>query len=280
MISRILSALLRAYLVAVVVALPALFLPDIAPDTAQIVLIVALLAALLTFMEYFGRYPSIVEFRFAPPFNRLRFAAIALTVVSLSLIMRGKTDPVALTALLTQLGEGVGRALDFPYSPVRLAVLMLPADAGAQQVADMRLTAGVCYGVSMAMIVFFIILVRSFNWPVRRGTFNVWVNLPLFDPTSGGDVVERLRREAGVNVLLGFSLPFIVPVMVKMLSPGTNPGPAIEAHTLIWMMTAWALLPANVLMRGIALYRVAALITAKRRRVYGPDTGDEALGKA
>lgn len=279
-ISQVLSALLRAYLVAVVVALPGLLLPTIAPDTAQIVVIVALLAALLTFMEYYGRYPSIVEFRFAPPFNRLRFAALALSVISLSLILRGKTDPGAITTLMTQLGEWLGRLLDFPYSPVRLAILMLPADTEPGRIADMRITAGVAYAVSLAMVVMFVMLVRVLHWPVRRGTFNVWVNLPLFDPTSGGDVVERLRREAGVNVLLGIALPFIVPVLVRMTSQGGGPGPVVEAHTLIWMMTAWAMLPANVLIRGIALFRVAALISAKRRRVYGSEDGEAALGKA
>ena len=27
------------------------------------------------------------------------------------------------------------------------------------------------------------------------GSFNVWINLPTFDPTTGGDVVERLERD-------------------------------------------------------------------------------------
>lgn len=280
MISQVLSALLRACLVAIVAALPALLLPGVAPDTAQIVLIVAVLAALLTFLEYYGRYPSIVEFRFAPPFNRLKFGALAVSVVGLSLIMRGKTDPGTLTAVLSQLAAAVSHALDFPLSPVRLTLLMLPAGATADQVADMRLAAGVAYAVSLTMVLVFLVLVRGYSWPVRRGTFNVWVNLPLFDPTSGGDVVDRLRREAGVNLLLGIALPFLVPVMVNMLSQGAGTGPAIEAHTLIWMMTAWAMLPANVLLRGIALFRVAALISAKRRRAYGPAAGEDALGKA
>ena len=44
-------------------------------------------------------------------------------------------------------------------------------------------------------------------------------------------------------------------------------------QTLIWMMTVWALLPASILMRGIALMRVAELIEEKRRRVYAKAEG-------
>ncbi len=45
-------------------------------DTTQIVALLALLAAVFTFVEYFSAYPSFVEFRNAPPFNRLRFVAL------------------------------------------------------------------------------------------------------------------------------------------------------------------------------------------------------------
>lgn len=280
MFSQVLSALLRASLVAATVVLPALILPTVEADTAQLVVIVAVLAALLTFMEYYGRYPSIVAFRFAPPFNRLKFGAMALCVVSLAMVMRGKTDPSTVTFILTHLAEGLGGALDFPYSPVRLVLLMMPPGTDAAQIADMRMAAGLCYAVSLAMVIVFLVLVRVFNWPMRRGVFNVWVNLPLFDPTSGGDVVERLRREAGVNVLLGIILPFFVPAAIKALLDLSGTISVVDAHTLIWMLTAWAILPASLLIRGIALIRVAGLITAKRRRVYGKDDAEDALGEA
>jgi len=45
------------------------------------------------------------------------------------------------------------------------------------------------------------------------------------------------------------------------------------------VMTAWAILPASLLMRGIALLRVASLIAAKRRRVHlGRQEAGDALG--
>ncbi len=272
-ISQVLGALMRACLVAGLVMTPALLLPTVAADTAQIVMVVALLAALLTFMEYFGRYPSIVEFRFAPPFNRIKFVALAVCIVVISLIVRGQTDPNSTTIFLTAMGDGLGRIVDFPFSPVRLVVLMLPYDVDTSLIITVRTAAGVSYIVSLAMIVAFLIITLVFNWPMRRGKFNVWVNLPLFDPTRGGDVVDRLRRDAGFNLVLGILLPFIIPTMVKAASDIIGVVSFENAQTMIWMMTAWAFLPASMFVRGIALMRVADLIEAKRKRVHARGEG-------
>ncbi|MEM6587835.1 MAG: hypothetical protein AAF641_05255 [Pseudomonadota bacterium] len=274
MVSQLVSALMRACLMAGLVITPALLLPSVAADTAQIVVVIAFLAALLTFMEYFGKYPSIVEFRFAAPFNRLKFIGLAVSVLILSLIMRGQSDPTGMSIFLTGAGESIGEMADFPFSPVRLVVLMLPYDASSQLIMDVRTAAGVSYMVSLIMIVAFMTVTWVFNWPMGRGKFNVWVNLPLFDPTRGGDVVERLRRDAGFNLVLGILLPFIIPTMIKAASDVVGVVSFENAQTMIWTMTAWAFLPASMFIRGLALARVADLIEAKRKRVHARGDGN------
>ncbi|WP_235862338.1 hypothetical protein [Roseovarius litorisediminis] len=268
MISQLTSALSRALLVALLIATPSLLLPSTEADTAQVVVVLAFLASVMTFIEYYGRYPSIIEFRFAPPFNRLKFIGLAATVILLSLICRGKTDPTGLTVLLTNLGTGLGEAIDFPYSPVRLVVLMMPADADLELVSLVRTSAGISYMVSLLMMFVFLTLVRIFGWPARNGAFNVWVNLPLFDPTGGGDVLHRLKRDAGLNIVLGILLPFLIPAAVKAASTLIDPISIANPQTLIWTMTAWAFLPASMLIRGIAMGRIADMIEEKRRRAY------------
>ena len=37
---------------------------------------------------------------------------------------------------------------------------------------------------------------------------------------------------------------------------------------LIWITCAWAFLPASLIMRGVAMYRIAGLISQKRQRAY------------
>jgi hypothetical protein len=264
MIARIAGALARGVLVALLLATPALRLPNIAVDSSQVVLLMAMLAGFLTFAEYNAKSPSIVEFRDAGPFNRLRFVALFSTVFMLSLITKGKTDPTAVTNALTSIGMIIGNAIDFPFSPVRLVVLMLPNTADA----DVVTSAGLSYLISLIAMTAFLFLVRVLNWPARKGAFNVWINLPLFDPTAGGDVLLRLRRDARFNVALGFLLPFFIPAVVKIAADLIHPISLENPQTLIWTMSAWAFLPASMIMRGIAMGKIADMIEEKRRRTY------------
>jgi hypothetical protein len=269
--SQIPGALARAILIALLVATPALLMPSTPPDTAQIVIVLSFIAGFMTFIEYYGEYPSIIEFRFAPPFNRIKFFSLALILITLSLILRGQNDPTVWTVLITQFAHGLGQAVDFPYSPVRLMVLMMPANADAALIETVRMAAGVAYTVSLGMILVFLTLVRLLGWPARSGAFNVWINLPLFDPTGGGDVLHRLRRDAGLNVVLGSLLPFLIPAAVSAASSLVDPISITHPQTLIWTMTAWAFLPASMLIRGIAMSRIADMIEDKRRRAYAAD---------
>ncbi|MDB4211914.1 hypothetical protein N9769_06025 [Ascidiaceihabitans sp.] len=268
MIARITGAAARGVLVALLLATPALLLPNIAKDSSQVVMLMAMLAGFLTFAEYNSKSPSIVEFRDAAPFNRLRFVALFTTVFMLSLITKGKTDPTAVTNALTSIGLIVGNAIDFPYSPVRLVVLMLPNTSENDVVSAVRTSAGLSYLISLIAMTAFLILVRVLNWPSRKGAFNVWINLPLFDPTAGGDVLVRLRRDARFNIAFGFLLPFFIPAVVKMAADLIHPITLENPQTLIWTMSAWAFLPASMIMRGIAMGKIADMIEEKRRRTY------------
>jgi len=270
-IARLSGAATRGFLVALVIATPALILPGVASDSTQITVLIALLAAFLTFVEYNSTAPSIVEFRDAAPFNRLRFVALFGTVLLLTMIYKGKTDPTALTGALTSIGTIVGNAIDFPFSPVRLTVLMLPEDADPEIIRSVRTAAGISYLASLVAMTVFIIMVRVFGWPARKGGFNVWVNLPLFDPTAGGDVLLRLQRDARINIAFGFLLPFIIPALVKVAADMLNPVTLDNPQTLIWTMSAWAFLPASMIMRGIAMHRIAEMIEDQRRRVYADE---------
>ncbi|MEM6276378.1 MAG: hypothetical protein AAF714_05470 [Pseudomonadota bacterium] len=276
MVSRLPGALLRALLVVWVISTPALLLPEVSPDATQVVALVSIFAALITFVEYASNYPSLIEFRHAPPFNRVRFISLFVTVFLLTIISRGTYEPTAITEFVTAIGTVIGHAIDFPYSPVRNMVLTLPQDADGDLVSAVRTAAGLSYLSSLVGLAAFVIIIRIFQWPGRYGTFNVWINLPTFDPTAGGDVVERLQRDARFNVALGFLLPFIIPAVLKVAAETFDPITLQAPQTLIWMMTAWAFLPASLFMRGIAMGRVAQMIEDKRRQRYA-EFGEEGV---
>ncbi|QRF68179.1 hypothetical protein [Ponticoccus alexandrii] len=268
MITRMVTAAARAILVALLIAMPALALPGVRAESAQVVALLSLAAAMLTFVEYVSDSPSLIEFRDAAPFNRIRFVALFAIVAMLTLICRGLFYPSPLTETLSGIGADVGATMDFPFSPVRLMVLVLPEDAPDRQALLIRALAGLSYLTSLTVLVTFVALVRLMDWPIRRGAFNFWVNLPLYDPTAGGDILMRLKRGSHINVALGFLLPFLIPAALKAASAYVTPLSPVDPQTLIWTMAAWAFLPASLIMRGVALMRIAVLIEEKRRRAY------------
>lgn len=265
---------MRAALVVLLIALPTLILPGASPDVVQVVTLVAIFGAGLTLFEYASSYPGLVEFRDAPPFNRIRFASLFLTVLLLSIITRGSILQTPGAIVVEQIGAVIGNVIDFPYSPVRLVVLMLPESTSLAHIALVRTAAGLAYLISLLTLAIFLILQRLRNWPLRAGAFNVWVNLPTFDPTAGGDVVERLERDARFNIALGFLLPFLTPAVIKSASTLFGSVSLEQPHTLIWTVAAWAFLPASLFMRGIAMGRIANMITEKRRQSSVAAEGD------
>ena len=276
MISRLTGAAVRAFFVILLIAAPSVILPGTTADVSQIVTLVALFGAGLTFFEYSSTYPGLVEFRDAPPFNRIRFGSLAITVVLLAFLVRGGIDPTPMTDTVSRLGGTIGEVIDFPYSPVRLVVLMLPSEASVEHVMLVRNAAGLSYLISLITLLLFMVLQRARRWPLHHGSFNVWVNLPTFDPTAGGDVVDRLERDARFNVALGFLLPFLTPAVIKSATSLFGAVSLESPQTLIWTVAAWAFLPASLFMRGIAMGRIAALITEKRK-LSSQDEGNAGL---
>ena len=142
MIKRSLGAGVRAACVVGLLAAPALILNPVGADGTQVVAFLALLAGALVFVEYVSAYPSVIDFRGAPPFNRLRFAGAAVCVLLLTQLLvslkTGQAGPVVTIAAV------LAQVLDFPFSPVRLLTLVpYPED-----VPVVRLAAALAYALA------------------------------------------------------------------------------------------------------------------------------------
>lgn len=276
MFLRLTGALLRAVLMGALVATPALMLAGSRDDSGQMVVFMAILAGVLTFLEYRAAWPVVVEFRDAPPFNRIRFVALFVTVAALALIFRGEAEPSTLTRLLGFIGAQVAGWADFPYSPVRLLTLTLADLVDPATAERVRIAAGLSYLISLAMLLTLALVMWRSHWPLRREGFNVWVNLPVFDPAAGGDLVRRLDRDAQVNLILGFLLPFVIPAVVSLAAGLVDFARLTSPQAVIWVVAAWAFLPASLLMRGMALMRLGQLVAAQRAR-QGTEEDEAAL---
>ncbi len=273
------GAAVRAFLVMVVIVLPSVILPGIDTDTRQIVALMALFAGGLVFAEYNAVYPSLIEFRDGAPFNRIRYLMLFAIVLFLSVTVAHREQPSTVSGLFRVLGDLIGGAMDFPYSPVRLATLMLADSASGDQIREIRTAAGTAYLLSLISLAVFVIVLKLAGWPSTKTAFNVWVNLPTFDPTAGGDVVDRLERDARVNLSIGFLVPFVIPLLIAGLTAGLPPDAVTSPQALIWGVAAWAFVPASLLMRGVAMGRVADMIRVKRARKIAADAAKAREGQ-
>lgn len=257
--------MIRAILVMALAVMPSVILPEASVDSKQMAALVALFVGLMIFVEYNSDAPSLIEFRDAPPFNSCRFGLLLCLVTLLGLVERDHVAPSSLTGLVAALGGFLGHVLDFGYSPVRLAALFLEGGSGSAAWPMLRAAAGLAYTVALLGVAGVVALLVLTGWPWRGPAFNVWVNLPTFDPTAGNNVVGRLQRDAGVNLTLGFFLPFLVPAGVQFGLGGLGAETLLSPQTLIWTMAAWAFLPASLFLRGVAMLRVAQMVRQKRR---------------
>lgn len=264
MISRLAGAILRAILVMTMIAIPSLILPTTPADAGLLASFLALCAAVLIVSEYTSAAPSFVEFRDAAPFNRLRFATLLAVIFTLSLVLANAFLPTTLTRLAATIASALGETMDFPFSPVRLLLISLPAGSAPDIILTVRDMAGTAYLLSLFGIAAFLLTMRAMGWPVIGQNFNIWVNLPTFEPAAHGDLLWRLNRAATLNMVAGFLLPFAAPALVQLSHAIPGPVLSVNPHSLIWLITGWAVLPAALFMRGLALNLVAQSIAAQR----------------
>jgi hypothetical protein len=258
---QVAGAILRAFMMVVLVALPALLLPHGPGQSAQLITLLALFLGALTFAEYATAYPALVEFRYAPPFNRLRFMSLLLMVASLPAVMAPEIVAGSTGEILPALAGALGTLMDYPYTPVRMMVIALADPADPTAALRIRDAAALSFVVGGVTVLAFALTILLTGWPLRRRRFNVWINLPTFDPSMGHDVVQRLDRDALFNMALGLFLPFLFPALLRLL--GAASIGSLQAS--VWMVAGWTFLSVSLLMRGMAMARIARLIRETRR---------------
>ncbi|MCA2013150.1 hypothetical protein [Pararhodobacter sp. CCB-MM2] len=264
--SHVPGAIARALLVVFMAIFPAMAIPSTAPDIAQSMILLALFAGGIVFAEYSSDYPGLIEFRFAAPFNRTRFALVAVLALMMSLLQRNGVEPGLLGGLTASAAAACGQLLDFAFSPVRLLIAALPDSVSPEHIVQVRDGAALALVLAVTTVLGFVTAIRLNAWPMGSGPFNVWINLPTFDPTAGNDVVQRLQRHARINIALGIILPFLLPAAVLASELLMKPLTLLSPMGFVWGIVLWAYIPASLVMRGTAMARVARMIRASRRR--------------
>lgn len=267
MVAQLAGAVVRAIFVFIIVSTPSLLVPGSDDGAHQAVMLVALFASLFVFSEYAATYPTLIEFRDAPPYNRLRIVALFVTLFFFGICVRPVEDGTTLQMILNAMGLIAHHAVDGAASPATLLIMLLPETVSPVQLLHVRVLTGLGLVVALVTITIFVVTVRLQDWPRNGHVFNVWVNLPTFDAYGNTDVVHRIVRDARVNTILGLLMPFVIPIVAGLMARHLDLSPLASSHTLVWVMALWVFLPVSLVMRGVAMIRLARMIEARRAQL-------------
>ncbi|SDX96374.1 hypothetical protein SAMN05444336_11530 [Albimonas donghaensis] len=223
-------------------------------------LVPAAAAALFVLLEYGARTPSMIDFRFAPPVNRLRFALICavLGTVTLCEATSGPGGPAAPFANLASW-------LDFRFSPARMAAesLARPAARGPDPSALAAASAALVASAAATLAALGVIL--SGRWPRDPERFNPWTNMPTFEPATEGEASARLRRLGAQVVVTALALPIALLVVGRAATTMVDADAFLSPLALTWSATIWAATPGMLVVRGAAILRLARLAERAER---------------
>lgn len=252
------GALIRALILAVIIAAPSFILPDIPNVARELTLIIAAIIAAFALFEYASKSPGFVDFRFAPPYNRFRVGILAALAVGLSLIVRasinGDADILALADW----------SITYSITPNSPAEFALAKIAGFESSSSTELLTRVfssAFIISVGLTGVMSLLLWIFKWPFGRTSFNLWVNLPTFAPAEVSLTGRRLRRDGWLNIVLAFALFYIIPFAFPLVQNRFGPDLFGDSHSLVWVATIWAFLPALMFIRGTSLIKISRILS-------------------
>lgn len=265
MIQRLIGALTRAIVLVLIVAAPAFLLPGVSVASQEITLVVAGIGAAFTIFEYASTHPVLIDFRFAPPYNRMRFLVFGAQVIAVVFLCRAHAGQDPFSQGYLAAADRIAAYLDFPLSPVSFGAGIV-ADRVSPAFGDLVVqAAALSFAVTIVPLVLFGLLLWVMGWPVRRHDFNLWVNLPTFEPVYGAAVARGLTRDGRVNLIAGIAalylLPFILAQIAGMYGLATEPG----YQPVVWGATIWAVVSGSLLIRGLAILKIAHLVSRVQR---------------
>jgi len=257
MITRFVGALIRAIVMAFIIIVPSALVSAGASQAQMFTLTFAVLASSVIFVEYIVQAPAVIEFRFASPYNRLRFLMLATMAIVLS---QGLTNAVLSgnSGVLPIIGGLLERMMSGWASPALHMVEALGLSGTSANELVLRIAS-----FSICMAFFFTIVFGAYiwlgAWPLSKVGFNLWPNMPSFTARAGQKASTKILQVSILSFTLALTLPYLIPYFVRY--GGSNLGINFEDDylTIYWVLFLWSMMPAMALFRSISLLKLAFL---------------------
>lgn len=253
---RLTSAALRAACVAMIIILPTLILPGTSQSAMEFTRIVATIVAVIVIYEYGFLSPSVIEFRFSSPYNRIRFLMLFAFSFLPAYLISIDIDGIALSGALKTFAHNSFALMDFSYSPVSIV-----ADRLSVNNSDLRDTIANAIAINVmigiASLLAFCFAIFSNLWRFGNEGFNMWHNLPTYKSYDAVSLQQRLKNSAFIGVVVALLIPLFGPTACDVIIVlFTNDG-VLDTITIAWVIAVWTLLPVFYLMRSAALLKLA-----------------------
>jgi len=258
---RLLGAIFRALWVVVVAAIPSLLLPSASQGAVEFALIIGAIIGMFTFFEYGSTTPGFVDFRYAPPYNRFRAFTIAMQIVTITLVCRAVELGLS-GSVLVDWAQQAAQLLDFKYSPVSMAIDTVLWDSRFSDTTAILLVYSITtsFVVGVGMTLAFSLMLWVFGWPRDREGFNLWANLPTFQPSDDGSIPKRLRRDAYFNILLGIVLIYTLPLIPTYGVDWFTVDIFENNQAMVWAATLWVFISTSLIARALAMLKIAQIL--------------------
>ncbi|MEM9715288.1 MAG: hypothetical protein AAF826_02105 [Pseudomonadota bacterium] len=264
MVGRLIGASLRALLVGVLLALTLTTMPDVSAAAADAFSLITIVICGFVLVEYGFRQPALLEFRFANPYNRWRFASLVMIMMSFVVLCGNVHAPTPLNICIKWLADFSQRILDFPFSPVFVMRGFLENDVSQKALEMIVPMASLGFLIAVASTLLFIAYIFSSDWPVQGDTFHFWSNLPTFQTLQPENAGSRLFQAGLLNLIFALMVPYGGPLVVKNLSDVLPIQSFVGDFALFWIISFVTWLPLAFAMRGIALYKVSRMIRTEQ----------------
>jgi len=260
-LNRLIGAVLRAVVMIIIIALPSFILPDSTLNARELSMIAGGVVGAFTIFEYAAKSPGFVDFRFAPPYNRMRVAIIASELLVIAFYYRD----LPLGGSIIDFGEQVSALATLPGSPVRMTLDMFANTLTPGQLSRLGTAMSLAMVLALGLATLFAILLWVSRWPVDRAGFNLWVNMPNFEPSEVGRTERRLYRDGMLNILFAplilYSAPYVLPLASNTLGSSL----LREPQSVVWLATLWAFVPASLIIRGAAILKIRWILREAKK---------------
>lgn len=261
---RLSGGILRALIVLLALFAPAVLVPGVSSSAREISAVIGAIAGLCVFFEYAARNPGLIDFRFAPPYNRARFAVFCAILFMMVFFVRAQDGRDDFSGQILSASLNVGQRFDFQLSPVAMAGAMLADPASPLMATVLRGAAALSFVTAATGTLFFGVLFWVTPWPTGREQFNLWINLPTLETAYGAEVERRLFRLAFAMIALGLGAPFALLALASRAGGVFDPTALLDPLALVWGATLWASAPMYLMLRGLAIAKIAWLIRRAR----------------